>query len=126
MADEVFLGILAAILINGAFDAIVVAWIAAQRSPGAFDKWIQSNKAKPALHVIATHVREEVLPDLPKNEDLRLELDVLKDQLSVGVIQPQVNLIRKELATAIDQVRADMGRMHAELSAEMPPNIDGR
>ena len=97
--DEILLGIVLAVVINGAFDAIVVAWIAAKRSPGAFDRWVRSEKAKPALHVISQAVREEVIPDLPSASTLKAE---------------------------IDQVRVDMGRMHAELSAEMPPNIDGR
>lgn len=51
--DEFVIGVLAAVVFNGVFDALVVAWLAGRRSKLALISWLDSDEADPYYDRIA-------------------------------------------------------------------------
>ena len=52
--DELLVFTLVVVLINGIFDAVVVAWLAGRRSRAALEAWLESPKTEEALKHILT------------------------------------------------------------------------
>lgn len=93
--DEALLIAIVIVLVNGIFDAVVVAWLAGRRSRAALEKWLESPKSEEALrHILTTAWNWFLTSEIKTGREIKTVDDEGIEHTEKETITPFVSLVR--------------------------------
>ena len=124
--DSVEVWFLMAVLVNGAFDAIVVAWLAGKRSKKALVTWLQSDEATPYYDQIADRAQARFEPMVANLEAkvAAISPEIAERTENLGENLPSADLISTQLTQQLTALQSQLGQIQTDVQSQLETGLN--